>query len=301
MDHMVRSSWSWNQGQGGKGKGKGQQVVCSHCGCKGHSVDQCWWAPKTSSSGSGSDHQRQVYNISAQPGDSLRLHHAHRSAQRISRPCFISNNNLTIGLISHNDHLRQRCPRSWPLAKIKDSVVISLESTISRQAFQKTTSWRSTSTAPSMTSVLHCLRNVKNLGQHSSIQEQLHQLLLNHLFLTSPSRRNQRPSPVSMVGTSSSWVSSTLSSSQERSSLMSTSSFIVEDVKNPIIGLDAIHHNHLQVHLHGKGKCTHQQHQRKALLHYHQSHYYASGLVLPDHVQGHHLRWSDPQFSHNLR
>ena len=36
-------SWSWNQnqGQGGKGKGKGHQV-CSHCGRKGHSVDQCW-------------------------------------------------------------------------------------------------------------------------------------------------------------------------------------------------------------------------------------------------------------------
>ena len=72
---------------------------------------------------------------------------------------------------------------------------------------------------------------------------------------------------------------------------------IVEDVKNPIIGLDAIHHNHLQVHLHGKGKCILQQHHHKALLHYHQSHYYASGLVLPDHVQDHHLRWSDPQFT----
>ena len=63
-------SWSWNQNQvqGGKGKGKGHQV-CSHCGRKGHSVDQCWWAQKTSSSGVGSDHQRQMYNISAQPGD----------------------------------------------------------------------------------------------------------------------------------------------------------------------------------------------------------------------------------------
>ena len=71
---------------------------------------------------------------------------------------------------------------------------------------------------------------------------------------------------------------------------------IVDDVKNPIIGLDAIHHNRLEVHLHGKGKCILQQHQRKALLHYHQSHYCASGLVLPDHVQGHHLRWSDPQY-----
>ena len=66
---------------------------------------------------------------------------------------------------------------------------------------------------------------------------------------------------------------------------------IVEDVKNPIIGLDVIHHNHLQVHLHRKGKRILQQHHHKALLHCYQSHYYASGLVLPD------LRWSDPQFT----
>ena len=72
---------------------------------------------------------------------------------------------------------------------------------------------------------------------------------------------------------------------------------IVEDVKNPIIGLDAIHHNHLQARLHGKGKCNLQQRHHKALLHSHQSHFYASGLVLPDHVQSHHLRWSDPQFT----
>ena len=29
---------------------------------------------------------------------------------------------------------------------------------------------------------------------------------------------------------------------------------MVENIKNPIIGLDASHHNHRQVHLHGKGK-----------------------------------------------
>ena len=72
---------------------------------------------------------------------------------------------------------------------------------------------------------------------------------------------------------------------------------IVKDVKNPIIGLDAIHHNRLQVHLHETGKCILQQHQRKALRHYRQSLYYASGLVLPDRVQSPHLRWSDPQFT----
>ena len=78
---------------------------------------------------------------------------------------------------------------------------------------------------------------------------------------------------------------------------------IVENIKNPIIGLDATHDNRLQVHLHEfqqEGKCIlQQQHQRKALLHYHQSRYYASGLVLPDHVQSHDLRWSPSV--HNLR
>ena len=64
LDH-----WSWNQGQGGKGeKEKGHQV-CSHCGRTDHSVSQCWWAPKSSSAGSSSDHQRQVYNTAAQSAD----------------------------------------------------------------------------------------------------------------------------------------------------------------------------------------------------------------------------------------
>ena len=73
---------------------------------------------------------------------------------------------------------------------------------------------------------------------------------------------------------------------------------IVEDIKSQmaIIGLDAIQHNRLHAHLHDKAKCILQQHQRKMLLHCHQSQYYA-GLVLHDHVQSHHLRWSDPQFT----
>ena len=51
------------------GKEKVKDIKYFLCGRKGHSVDQCWWAQKTSSSGAGSDQQRQVYNISAQPGD----------------------------------------------------------------------------------------------------------------------------------------------------------------------------------------------------------------------------------------
>ena len=42
---------------------------CSHCGRKGHTVDKRWWAPKTDSAGSSSDHQKQVYNIAAQSAD----------------------------------------------------------------------------------------------------------------------------------------------------------------------------------------------------------------------------------------
>ena len=98
-------------------------------------------------------------------------------------------------------------PWCWDSAKVKDSVVTSLESTTSRQVLQKNASWRSTSAAatsaiPSMTLVLHRLRNVKNLGQRSLTQEQWRQLILVHLFLTSWSRRSPRPSPMSMVGTS---------------------------------------------------------------------------------------------------
>ena len=163
-------SWSWNQNQGqsqgGKGKGKGHQV-CSHCGRKGHSVDQCWWAQKTSSSGNSSD-QRQVYNISAQPGDhsvAVMPTDQLRGFQDL-RPLH-SSNNLTINHTTHNHLHHQRCPRSLPLAKVKDSVDIIFESTTSHQMSQRNTSWRSTSAIPSMTLVHHCLRNVKNLGQHS--------------------------------------------------------------------------------------------------------------------------------------
>ena len=151
-----------------------------------------------------------------------------RSCPQISLEVFrISDlfiNNLIISHTFHNHLHHQRCPQSLPLAKVKDSVVISFESITSHQVLQKTTSWRSTSPIPSTTLVHHCLKNVKNLGQHSLIQEQLHQLFLNHLFLTSPSNRNQRPSPVSMVDPSKSWASSLSPSSQERSSFMSTSS-----------------------------------------------------------------------------
>ena len=77
------------------------------------------------------------------------------------------NNNLIINHTTHNHLHHQRCHRSLPLAKVKDSVDIIFESTTSRQMSQKTTSWRSTSAIPSMTLVHHCLRNVKNLGQRS--------------------------------------------------------------------------------------------------------------------------------------
>ena len=147
------------------------------------------------------------------------------------------NNNLTINPTSHNRHLHQLRHQSLPLAKVKDSVVISFESTTSHQVSPKTTSWRSMSTIPSMTSVHHCLKNVKKLGQHSLIQEQWHHLLLSHLFLTSPSRRSQRHSPASMVRTSKSWASSTLPSIITGRVIIHVNFLIVEDVKNPIVSL----------------------------------------------------------------
>ena len=185
-------------------------------------MDQCWWAPKTSSAGSSSDQQRQVYNISAQSGDLLSQSCPQISSEDFKTSDLFINSNLTINHTFHSHRPHRRCPQSLPLANVKDSVVISLESITSHQVFQKTTSWRSTSTIPSMTLDHRCLRNVKNLGQLTSIQEQLRQLLLNHVFLTSPARRSQRPSPASVVGTSRSWVSSTSPSTLARSSFTST-------------------------------------------------------------------------------
>ena len=70
---------------------------------------------------------------------------------------------------------------------------------------------------------------------------------------------------------------------------------IVEDVLNPIIGLDALHQNSVQFHLFQTGKAYLQQKSQKAVLHYHKHHYYASGLVLSGYVKSSILKWDDPQ------
>ena len=157
-----------------------------------HSVDQCWWAPKTSSSGSGSQSIRDKCTISQLNPGIIPSPSCPQISSEETSDLFI-NNNLTISPISHNHHLHQRCGQSLPLAKVKDSVVTSLGSTISHKVSQKITSWRSTSTIPSMTPIHHCLRNGKNLAQLSLIQEQLHQLLLNHLSSHSHPREVRDP------------------------------------------------------------------------------------------------------------
>ena len=72
---------------------------------------------------------------------------------------------------------------------------------------------------------------------------------------------------------------------------------IVEDVLNPIIGLDALHQNAVQFHLFQTGKAYLQQKSQKAVLHYHKHHYYASGLVLSGYVKSSILKWDDPQYT----
>ena len=72
---------------------------------------------------------------------------------------------------------------------------------------------------------------------------------------------------------------------------------IVEDVLNPIIGLDALHQNAVQFHLFQTGKAYLQQRSQKAILHYHKHHYYASGLVLSGYVKSSILKWDDPQYT----
>ena len=72
---------------------------------------------------------------------------------------------------------------------------------------------------------------------------------------------------------------------------------IVEDVLNPIIGLDALHQNLVQFHLFQAGKAYLQQKSQKAVLHYHKHPYYASGLVLSGYVKSSILKWDDPQYT----
>ena len=72
---------------------------------------------------------------------------------------------------------------------------------------------------------------------------------------------------------------------------------IVEDVLNPIIGLDALHQNSVQFHLFQTGKAYLQQKSQKAVLHYHKHRYYASGLVLSGYVKSSILKWDDPQYT----
>ena len=291
-------SWSWNQnqgqGQGGKGKGKGHQV-CSHCGRKGHSVDQCWWAQKTSSSGTSSD-QRQVYNISAQPGDhsvavmptdQLRgfqdLRPVHQQ-QSINQPYFSQPSSSSAvssvfasgqgqGFSGHHlriNHFTSDVSEDYIMEVNISNPIYDIGPSLPQECQEP---WAALIDTGAVASIAP-----QSFVPHIPIKEKSE-------TLTSVNGGHIKVLGIKHV----TFITGKL--------IIHVNFLIVEDVKNPIIGLDAIHHNQLQVHLHGKGKCILQQHHHKALLHYHQSHYYASGLVLPDHVQGHHLRWSDPQFT----
>ena len=72
---------------------------------------------------------------------------------------------------------------------------------------------------------------------------------------------------------------------------------IVEDVMNPIIGLDALHQNGVQFHLFESGKAYLQQHGQRAILHYFRNHYYSSGLVIQGLLKGSLLEWEDAEYT----
>ena len=291
-------SWSWNQnqgqGQGGKGKGKGHQV-CSHCGRKGHSVDQCWWAQKTSSSGTSSDHQRQVYNISAQPGDhsvavmptdqlrgfqDLRpLHQQPHNQPYFSQPSSSSAVSSVFasgqgqGFSGHQlriNHFTSDVTEDYIMEVNFTNPIYDIGPSLPQECQEP---WAALIDTGAVASIAP-----QSFVPHIPIKEKSETLM------------SVNGGHIKVLGIKHvTFITGRV--------IIHVNFLIVENVKNPIIGLDAIHHNQLQVHLHGKGKCILQQHHHKALLHYHQSHYYASGLVLPDHVQGHHIRWSDPQFT----
>ena len=288
-------TWSWNQNQdqGGKGKGKGHQV-CSHCGRKGHSVDQSWWAPKTSWSWFRPP-ETSVQNLSSAWG-SFRLNHAHRAAQRISRSQTSSSTTTTQSTLLLTTIIFISCVINlclWPRSRIQwTSLRINhftsglpedhiMGVNISNPIYDIGPSlpqkcqgpWAALIDTGPVASIAP-----QSFVPHIPVKEKAE-------TLTSVNGGNIKVLGIKHVACVTGKV------------IAHINFLIVEDVKNPIIGLDAIHRNHLQVHLHGKGKCILRRHQHKAPLHYHQSHYHASGLVLPDHFQSHHLRWSDPQYT----
>ena len=74
--------------------------------------------------------------------------------------------------------------------------------------------------------------------------------------------------------------------------IMHITFLIVEDVINPIIGLDALHQNSVQFHLFQTGKAYLQQKSQKVVLRYHKHHYYASALVLSGYVKSSILKYT---------
>ena len=79
--------------------------------------------------------------------------------------------------------------------------------------------------------------------------------------------------------------------------VMNMTFLILEDVLNPIIGLNALHQNAVQFHLFQSGKAYLQQKGHKAVLHYYKNHDYASGLVIPGSVKRSILKWDDPEYT----
>ena len=255
-------SWSWNQnqGQGGKEKGKGHQV-CSHCGRKGHSVDQCWWAPKTSSSGAGADHQRQVYNISAQPGDcsvsimptdQLRGFQDHRPLhqQPLNQPYFSQPSSSSAvssvfapgqgqGFNGHQlriNHFTSGVTEDYFMEVNMNNPIYDIGPSLP-QACQEP--WAALIDTGAVASIAP-----QSFVPHIPIKEKSE-------TLTSVNGGNIKVLGIKHVTFITGKV------------IIHVNFLIVEDVKNPIIGLDAIHHNHLQVHLHGQGKCILQQHHER--------------------------------------
>ena len=76
--------------------------------------------------------------------------------------------------------------------------------------------------------------------------------------------------------------------------VMNITFLIVEDVLNPINGLDALHENAVQFRLFQSGKAYLQQKSHKAVLDYYKNHYYASGLVILGYVKRSILKRDDP-------
>ena len=314
------TTWSWGQnqqnasrgqnqkGQKGSKSGKGKSA-CSICGKSGHTSNQCWWnrdqegwnsqgsAPQLKGS-SGSEYSKEVYNVHQYPQDQpvqrlppdqlrgfrdLRPQAQQQQYQNLSQAStqcgsiatVLSNSDqvggfsgqrLNINYLSDSCGLDTGIMGQEVCASFPYSIGSGLLSHLQEPWAALIDSGAVTSIAPSSVAphvpiTPHSGQLVNVNGGEIKIKGQKKVTYVTHMVV------------------------------------MHITLLIVDNVLNPIIGLDALHQNSVQFHLFQTGMAYLQQKGQKAVLHYHRHRYYASGLVLAEYVKSSILKWDDPQYT----